>query len=194
MTTKSTSSSSSSTSPLRLPKWMWSWLVVSSTLVLYDVGFVLTRPASFTGGSLHWLFFPYDSYLRYDPVYSDVHDAFGIAQSYINLLELALILAALLLARALPSSSTPHLLVLIATSSTLFKTLLYIVHEAVGAAGHGKGRSGYSLLHLGTWDVGYVGASVVPILAWVVFPVAVLVSLGRQFVAAADASIKGKRA
>ena len=181
--------SAPTSSPIAIPTWMLSWLLISSLLVVYDAAFVLTRPASFPKGSLHWLFFPYDSYVQYDPVYLDVHDTFGIAQAWINLLEVAVILLALVLTRVLPSSSVPHILLVIATSSTLFKTLLYFTYDHVSEH---KGK--YALVDPRTWDAGYVGTFVVPTMCWVLFPAAVLVSLGGQFAEVATGKRKGKKA
>jgi hypothetical protein len=190
MAKKSAKTAAAATSSITVPGWMLGWLLISSILTLYDAAFVLTRPASLSGGSLHWLFFSYDSYIVYDPVYANLKDAFGVAQSYINLIEIALVFIALTLIPILPTSSSPHVVLLIATSSTLLKTVLYLVYSVVDVEHSGH----YSLTDWTTWDAGYVSVSLLPVMQWIIFPVATLISLGGQLARAASHGGKGKAA
>lgn len=68
------------------------WLIVSVSLVTWDTGYVLLRPLSMPGGSLHWpLWVPYDLYGRIDYIYGwkafDERDGFTAAQSWLNVVE-----------------------------------------------------------------------------------------------------------
>ncbi|OIW33180.1 hypothetical protein CONLIGDRAFT_163688 [Coniochaeta ligniaria NRRL 30616] len=71
------------------------WLAVSLPLVAWDTGYVLGRPHTMPGGSLHWpLWVPYELYGRVDHVYgSKAWDAglgFTGAQGMMNLVETVL--------------------------------------------------------------------------------------------------------
>lgn len=47
------------------------WLAISLPLVIWDTGYIMLRPHTLPGGSLHWpLYAPYELYGRVDPVYS----------------------------------------------------------------------------------------------------------------------------
>jgi hypothetical protein len=120
------------------------WLAVSLPLVAWDTGYVLGRPLTMPGGSLHWpLWVPYELYGRVDLVYGraalEAHDGFCGAQGMLNLIESSMYLAYLYLwwttgqsmadgARKSISGKSGALAVLIALSAsvmTLSKTVLY---------------------------------------------------------------------
>jgi hypothetical protein len=67
------------------------WLVISLPLVLWDTGYVLLRPHSMPGGSLHSLWTPYALYGAVDYIYGwpayNSHNGFTGAQSTMNLVE-----------------------------------------------------------------------------------------------------------
>lgn len=78
------------------------WLAVSLPLVAWDTGYVLLRPASMPGGSLHWpLWAPYELYGRVDHMYGEKQwqagNGFTAAQGALNAIESALYLAYLAL-------------------------------------------------------------------------------------------------
>lgn len=71
------------------------WLAVSLPLVAWDTGYVLLRPYSMPGGSLHWpLWVPYELYGRVDHVYGwpawNSRSGFTGAQSIMNVVETVL--------------------------------------------------------------------------------------------------------
>ncbi|KAK0726735.1 hypothetical protein B0T26DRAFT_101656 [Lasiosphaeria miniovina] len=73
------------------------WLGVTLPLVIYDTTYVLLRPLTMEGGSLHWpLFVPYEMYGDVDHVYGwpafERHDGFTGAQSFMNVVETAMYL------------------------------------------------------------------------------------------------------
>jgi hypothetical protein len=68
------------------------WLLVSLPLVAWDTGYVMLRPHSMPGGSLHWpLWVPYDLYGKTDYIYGwkafESHNGFTAAQGFLNIIE-----------------------------------------------------------------------------------------------------------
>lgn len=68
------------------------WLAISLPLVTWDTGYVLLRPHSMPGGSLHWpLWVPYDLYGRVDYIYGwkafNEKNGFTAAQGLLNVVE-----------------------------------------------------------------------------------------------------------
>jgi len=86
-------------SPLRTTKWIHNssnlvavWLFTSIPLVIWDTGYVMLRPLTMPGGSLHWpLYVPYDLYGRVDYIYGwkafNEHNGFTSAQGLLNIIE-----------------------------------------------------------------------------------------------------------
>ncbi|KAI2630622.1 hypothetical protein GGR54DRAFT_635229 [Hypoxylon sp. NC1633] len=124
------------------------WLAVSLPLVIWDSGYVLLRPLTMEGGSLHWpLYTPYKLYGEVDHVYGwkafHAGNGFTSAQGALNVLETAMYLAYLgiYFARgtAVPGRSTrvltgrPAAVALLvgfsAAVMTLSKTYLYAFNE-----------------------------------------------------------------
>lgn len=68
------------------------WLAISLPLVTWDTGYVLLRPLTMEGGSLHWpLWVPYKLYGTVDHVYGwksfNAKNGFTGAQGFLNLIE-----------------------------------------------------------------------------------------------------------
>ena len=68
------------------------WLIVSVPLVIWDTGYVLLRPHSMPGGSLHSpIWTPYALYGKVDYIYGwpafNAHNGFTAAQTMLNVLE-----------------------------------------------------------------------------------------------------------
>ena len=68
------------------------WLLVSLPLVAWDTGYVLLRPYSMPGGSLHWpLWAPYKLYGEVDYIYGfpalEAGNGFTSAQGVMNIVE-----------------------------------------------------------------------------------------------------------
>lgn len=94
-----TPSKSSTPSRTRKTKWAHApsnltiiWLLVSLPLVAWDVGYVMLRPHSMPGGSLHWpLWTPYELYCKMDYIYGwkayNEHNGFTAAQTLLNIVE-----------------------------------------------------------------------------------------------------------
>jgi len=68
------------------------WLFISLPLVAWDTGYVLLRPLSMPGGSLHWpLWQPYELYGKVDYIYGwkafNEKNGFTAAQGTLNIVE-----------------------------------------------------------------------------------------------------------
>jgi hypothetical protein len=93
------SPSRSRAAPSRKGQWahtpsnlVLAWLMISLPLVMWDTGYVLLRPLSMPGGSLHWpLWVPYELYGRVDYIYGwkafNAKNGFTSAQGTMNVVE-----------------------------------------------------------------------------------------------------------
>lgn len=81
--------SSTRSKHLVLPRWITIWMIVTSVCCLWDCGFVLNRPRSMRGGDLFHPFAPYTKYIAVDPLYANMENTFVLAQSWLNLIEVA---------------------------------------------------------------------------------------------------------
>lgn len=88
-----------SRNPLRKGPWAHTpsnltiiWLFISLPLVAWDAGYVMLRPLSMPGGSLHWpIWAPYELYGKVDYIYGwkayNEHNGFTAAQTFLNVIE-----------------------------------------------------------------------------------------------------------
>ncbi|MCO1659750.1 hypothetical protein [Pseudonocardia humida] len=155
----------------RLPTWIVAWLTVSAVVQAYDACYVLLGPLSHAGGPLVALWPAHVFYGTFDHRYAQF-DAFGSAQSWGNLVEVVLILWALLHARRW-SGLVVALLVSVAT---FWKTVVYFLVEA--ASGLEMTRHSLDRGDL----TGFLLVAVLPNLLWIVFPLAVIIVLGRRVI------------
>lgn len=157
-----------------LPRWIVIWFAISLPIVLWDVSFVLLRPASMPGGSLSFLWAPYVKYITVDRSYGDVHDGFVWAQAIMSAAEVAMALVGLWFcyrkARALGT-----LLVFSVSLLTCAKTLLILLIEVVTRLEH-VGHNPVSDLVL---------LYLLPNSVWVVMPALVSWATGRTLIGAA---------
>ncbi len=132
----------------KLPPIVKYWLFFSSLVVFWDAGFIISRPYSLPGGSLNWIWKPYNLYstidFQYSPESFASHDGFPLAQSLQNLVENAINFSALL------TNGSPISLVLglIGTTMTFWKTCLYFLVDIVGGP-NGFQHSGHN--DMATW-------------------------------------------
>ena len=180
--------SSSVESSVRLPGWAWWWLLLASIVMAFDATYLFLRPHSLPKGSLHRYFSVYDAYLVYDPTYEDIHDPFTHALAISESTQLALNLATLALATTLPHSAWPAVLALATAGGTLCVTAFFFLYEAMS-----ESTQRYRLGDVSTWDAGYVLGYVCVSSLWIVFPLAVIVSIGEQMVRLADWVDKTKK-
>lgn len=154
---------------LRLPVWVIVWLTVSAIIQTYDACYVLLGPLSHEGGALAGLWPGHVFYGTFDHRYAQF-DAFGSAQSWANLVEVIVIVWALAHAKR-RSGVVVGLLV---TVATFWKTVLYFLVEA--SSGLELSRQSLERGDL----AGFLLVAVLPNAFWIVFPAAVVITLGRQ--------------
>ncbi|KAL6066735.1 hypothetical protein QOT17_009319 [Balamuthia mandrillaris] len=156
------------------PGWMLFWLYVGSLIVLWDASYILLRPRTMKGGDLETFWYPYQTYILADKRYGDLNDSFGIAQSWMNLVEVAICFIGLFQYHKGNSSAPFYFFV-----SQLMcgaKTVLYFLTEVCS----GFEFTGHSLQqgdHLRFYT-----QFVLPSSFWVIFPLLVCISIGRHFI------------
>jgi len=153
----------------RLPLWVFIWLTVSAVIQTYDACYVLLGPLSHAGGPLAGLWPGHVFYGTFDHRYGQF-DAFGSAQSWANLLEVIVIVWALFHRKRWSGV----VVALIVTTATFWKTVIYFLVEA--SSGLEMTRQSLERGDL----VGFLAVAVLPNLFWIVFPLAVVITLGRQ--------------
>ncbi|MGB4779916.1 hypothetical protein [Microbacterium sp.] len=159
----------------RLARWMVVWFVVSAVIQIYDAVFVLLGPLSHAGGPLAGLWPGHLLYAQFDHRYANF-DAFGTAQSALNLVEAA----ALFWAVARRRRFSGVVLGLIVSVATFWKTVLYFGVEI---------SSGLAMTRQSVEDgniAGFLGIAVLPNTFWLVIPACVIISLARRLVRLGD--------
>jgi hypothetical protein len=151
-----------------LPRLVKLWFAITIPIVVWDAMFVLMRPASMPGGSLAWIWMPYELYLSADASYSDLQSGFVKGQSIVNLLEAACGGWALWLDRL--GNPLAKLVAFAVASATLGKTVLFFLVEATGGF-HGIG-------HNPAWKLVFL--YIIPNGLWIVVPILILLRLGRE--------------
>lgn len=142
----------------KLPLFVIIWMVVSFAVVLWDASYVMLRPQSMEGGSLAWLYGPYQLYILHDERYANQGDSFVLSQAIVNLVEIAVGIGALLL--HMQGSPRCNLWAHASLSMTLGKTILYFTMEAVeGWANTWHGSIVDMLLYF-----------IIPSATWLIFP------------------------
>lgn len=116
---------------LFIPRWLMVWLVASSLIVIYDASYVLQRPASMEGGALFHIYSPYALYIQFDTLYGNLKDSFVVIQSWLNLVEVTLVLSAVLL--SLSSCTVKQLIsgliVVVGNAFIFWKTVIYLWYD-----------------------------------------------------------------
>ncbi|KAL2020019.1 hypothetical protein VTK56DRAFT_8922 [Thermocarpiscus australiensis] len=169
------------------------WMAVSLPLVIWDTGYVLLRPHTMPGGSLHWpLWAPYALYGEIDHMYGfkqwNLGNGFTAAQGALNALETALYAAYVGIwyfyaqpapeprARRVVTGRAGALAVLLGFSAavmTVSKTLLYWLNEYYS----GFDNIGHNL----PWDL--IVLWIIPNGAWLVFPTVFMVyGMGKEII------------
>jgi len=151
-----------------LPRWIVGWLIFSGIVQAYDAAFVLTKPLSDVGGPLGFLWPGHHLYASYDQRYA-AFDAFGSAQSWANLVEVAAIVWVLFHRR----SASGVIGALIVCVATFWKTVLYFLVEICGHLGYTR-----HVLDEGNVKA-FLGIVIAPNAVWLVFPALAGITLYR---------------
>jgi hypothetical protein len=152
-----------------LPRWVVIWFVLSTPLILWDIGFVLLRPMSMAGGALAFLWKPYVKYITVDLSYGDLANGFVKAQAIMTAIEVLMLAAAVVAFRA-ARRPLGTLLVFAVSLLTCMKTFLIFLIELVTRGEH-VGHNAASDLFL---------LYVLPNAFWVVMPGLVAWTTGKM--------------
>lgn len=169
---------------IKLPVWVTCWALIGSTVCIWDATYVLTRPRSMKNGDLFDYFRPYAKYITLDPLYGDLKNGFVVAQSWINLVEIALTFLSLFIYYVIGRKNFAALLLLVASVMTWSKTVLYFVHDHFARPSYPKNES----LNIAVWE--YIFLFIIPSLVWIVFPFASMWTIGRQILENLEAKTK----
>ena len=113
---------------LCLSSWMIIWLFITIIICSLDAGFVINRPESFKWS----IYKPYTNiYMNIDKGYGLIYDGFVIAQSYCNLFENVLCIAALL-AHFTKKHTLSVFITYSVTLMTFWKTVIYLLVDVCG--------------------------------------------------------------
>ncbi|KAI9470502.1 MAG: hypothetical protein EXX96DRAFT_584557 [Benjaminiella poitrasii] len=166
-----------------VPFWIRAWALLSSIVVTWDFGYCLLRPYSMEGGSLNFLWKPYNLYAQIDYFYGlpalDSHDGFTGAQALMNVIETVLNLLYLhLLKKKNVSVGQANLVGFSAALMTLSKTALYWLVELFSGYQHIGHNSMKNLIFL--W--------IIPNGLWIIVPGAIVYSLGKDLMSRLNAN------
>ncbi|PKS10365.1 hypothetical protein jhhlp_002116, partial [Lomentospora prolificans] len=194
---RSTSSAAAATSWSHTPTPLTLlWLGVSLPLVVWDTGYVLGRPLTMEGGSLHWpLWTPYKLYGEIDHIYGwkafNAGNGFTSAQGTLNVVETIMYLAYLYLWRNNKAADgsvrgreggLALLLGWAAAVMTLSKTVLYWLNEYYAGFDNIGHNSLINLIFL--W--------IIPNGAWLVGPTYMIYVMGADILDAFTLASRGK--
>jgi hypothetical protein len=159
-----------------MPRWVTAWAVIGSIVCLWDATYVLTRPRSMAKGDLFHIFFPYAKYITVDPLYGNLKNAFVIAQSCMNYVEVTLTLFSVILYHILGRRNLGCLVLLIASVMTWSKTGLYFIHDYFERPLHPQDLP----IEIATWE--YLLLFIIPSSLWIIFPFACMWNIGGQMI------------
>ena len=157
-----------------VPKWLNIWLVLSSLIVIFDASYVLLRPASMRGGHLFPYFSPYELYIQFDTLYGNLTDSFVVIQSWLNLVEVSLILlaVALSLSSCIIKKLVSALIVLTASAFVFWKTVIYILYS-----------HDFTTDAVKNFTLEAVFVFVIPSSLWIIFPFFAVLTVTKNVVA-----------
>lgn len=155
---------------MNIAPWMLRWFGLSMLIVFWDISFLFFRPYSMPGESMSHIWAPYAKYIAVDLSYADLNNPFVKAQAMMSFMEIIMGLAVFrwaYLKKTVPAA----LLLMVVSMMTAAKTCLILVVECV---------SGFENVgHADLADI--IAVYAIPNLVWVVIPLWVAISLGRQF-------------
>lgn len=158
---------------MRLPRWIFVWFVITTCIQTYDACYELLGPLSHVGGPLSDLWAGHVLYGNYDKTYGGTQtDAWGEAQSWLNLLEVIVLIIAMSIRRSKPAATV--VLGLVVSTATFWKTVAYFAIEI--CSGLEKTRHSLEQGDL----LGFLVIGVLPNLFWIVIPLLVMISLSRR--------------
>lgn len=114
-----------------IPGFLKFWFFVSSLVVFFDASFVIQRPETMKGGELYKYYFPYDNYVVYDTLYSDLKDSFVVIQSWLNVVEGVALLVAFGLSylQCVKIKLWSALIGVVASTCVFWKTVIFVWYD-----------------------------------------------------------------
>ena len=151
---------------------------------------MLSRPHSFPGGKVAWLFVPFAKYMVVDKVYGDVTISFGWAQSTLCLIENAILLYAIIRhwKEVANNQSTEGILgqsdffAFLTCSIQWGKSVFYWIHDAYGGFSHIRHNTPQDLILF----------FIIPNMIWLIGPLFVFSHMSGKF-ARTIAAAKGAK-
>ncbi|GAN05679.1 conserved hypothetical protein [Mucor ambiguus] len=161
-----------------VPLWIRTWTLVSSLVVIWDFGYCLLRPLSMEGGSLNFLWKPYNLYAKELKVQQDPKKKHHVTipltyknTAFMNGIETLLNFTYLgLLKSGQVNVGQANLVGFSAALMTLSKTVLYWLIEPFSGYQHIGHNSLKDLIIL--W--------IIPNGLWIVVPAAIVYTLGKD--------------
>ncbi|KAH3839005.1 uncharacterized protein LOC127879452 isoform X2 [Dreissena polymorpha] len=125
----------------KMPMWMVIWFYATAIICTIDASFIVLRPHTLPGGSLHYLFFFYKYYIHTDQRYNDVSDSYVYTQSLMNYAEVLLNIVTLFYHYRKSNLTKP--LAFTVSVMTFWKTVLYIAmfYELAGGKDYRIGNT-----------------------------------------------------
>jgi hypothetical protein len=160
---------------LFMPWWATIWTIIGSLVCIWDATYILYRPRTMANGDLFHLYFPYAKYITLDPLYGNLRNAFVLAQSWLNLVEITLTLLSVTLYHAMGRRNLGCLLLLIVSVMTWAKTMLYFVHDHFQRELYPQDSSS---IKIATYES--ICLFIIPSLIWIVCPFACMWTIARQ--------------
>lgn len=155
-----------------IPKWILCWLVISITIVSWDVSFLLMRPNSLPGGELFFIWeVPYLKYISVDHSYADMDNAFIKGQALMSIIEIFIAVAALII-NGRGNIPTAAVLIFSSTLLTSAKTLLIFLVEIMSDF--------ENIGHNQTSEI--VNIYLIPNAIWVIIPLIISIYMARQLI------------
>lgn len=161
-----------------IPKWITLWLVVSSIIVLFDASYVLLRPATMRGGPLFSFYSPYDLYIKFDTLYGNLSDSFVVIQSWLNLIEISMILFGVYLSRSSDKRIKAAIVMIVASAFVFWKTVIYVLYSHDHTTADVKQLTTQAIL-----------VFVIPTLFWLICPILTIIALSKKLVRLAEKQV-----
>ncbi|CAF2489675.1 unnamed protein product [Rotaria sp. Silwood2] len=175
---------SNNSSQCFMPRWATTWAIIGSLICIWDATYIITRPRSMANGDLFHIFFPYAKYITLDPLYGNLQNAFVIAQSWVNYVEIILTLLSVILYHIAERRNLGCLILLIASVMTWSKTVLYFIHDYFEHSLHPQKLP----IEIETWE--YLFLFIIPSLIWIVLPFSCMWNIGRQILNSLNNKVK----
>jgi hypothetical protein len=83
------------------------------------------------GGSLYHIYHPYDNYVIYDTLYSDMNDSFVVIQSWLNIVEGVLLIFAVFLSfsKCIKLNLWAAVIGVLASTMVFWKTVIFVWYD-----------------------------------------------------------------